>query len=59
VSGVSGAGGMLGTMYFAMCIIFFVDENYVAQLAPKPLSIHTAQPPLVHFGNLLAQLHTV
>jgi len=42
----SGAGGMLGgsrTAYFAMCITFFVDENHVAQLPPKPLPIgHTA-----------------
>jgi len=56
VLGVLGAGEMLGTTYFAMCITFFVNENHVAQLAPKLLSVHTAQLPLVHFGNLFTQL---
>ena len=56
VLGVLGAGEMLGTTYFAMCITFFVNENHVAQLAPKMLSVHTAQLPLVHFGNLFTQL---
>jgi len=46
VSSASGAGGMSGasgTAYFATCITFFIDENHVARLAPKPLPVHTVR----------------
>jgi len=36
--------GASGTAYFATCITFFVDENHVARLPPKPLPVHTALP---------------
>jgi len=50
-SSASGAGGMSGgsgTAYFATCITFFIDENHVARLPPKPLPVHTVVSTATH-----------
>ena len=55
-SSVSGAGGMSGAsgaVYFATCITFFVDENHMARLAPKPLPIGRTAAFL--FGSSLSR----
>ena len=43
----------LGTAYFATCITFFVDENHVARLAPKPLPVGRTAAFL--FGSSLSR----
>jgi len=57
-SGAGGMSGPSGTAYFATCITFFVDENHVARLPPKPLPVGCTAA--FRFGSSLSRsCHTV